>query len=273
MQLNSIIIENYTITYHERNSEANETVFFIHGNSNSSLLWDKQLNDEQLQSYRLIAIDLPGHGESSHAENPVEDYTIIKLGGLMYNTINQLSDGKPFIVCGFSLGSNVVAEMLTFDLRPKGIILVSPSIVGQALAPATIKNKAIIGEVLFGSNITQKKLDEYLQLAIPDQYHHERGLLQSDYLRTDHNVRVFLMKNALKGIFSDEVALVNLSELSCLMIIGLDDEITSPDSYDAVDLFTAKVNFIKLDSTGHFIPLESPKRLSNLVKMYADETF
>src|SRR6516164_2468281 len=40
-------------------------ILLVHGNSSSSRIWQKQLEGPLGGKYRLIAIDLPGHGRSS----------------------------------------------------------------------------------------------------------------------------------------------------------------------------------------------------------------
>ena len=50
-------------------------ILLIHGNSSSSRIWQKQLQGPLGAKYRLIAIDLPGHGASSPPPNPEQDYS------------------------------------------------------------------------------------------------------------------------------------------------------------------------------------------------------
>src|SRR6516162_5215425 len=50
-------------------------ILLVHGNSSSSRVWQKQLEGPLGGKYRLIAIDLPGHGASSAPPNPEQDYS------------------------------------------------------------------------------------------------------------------------------------------------------------------------------------------------------
>ena len=50
-------------------------ILLIHGNSSSSRIWQKQLQGPLGAKYRIIAIDLPGHGASSPPPNPAGDYS------------------------------------------------------------------------------------------------------------------------------------------------------------------------------------------------------
>ncbi len=67
-------INNIRLAYVEQNLTATKTIIFVHGNSLSSKMWQKQFNSELLKEYRLIAFDLPAHGKSSAPLNPEKDY-------------------------------------------------------------------------------------------------------------------------------------------------------------------------------------------------------
>src|SRR5690348_3953343 len=54
---------------------AGRPILLVHGNSSSSRIWQKQLQGPLGTKYRLIAIDLPGHGASSPAPDPEQGYS------------------------------------------------------------------------------------------------------------------------------------------------------------------------------------------------------
>lgn len=58
-------VDSVDLAYTEKNIAAKKTIFFIHGNSMSAAMWDKQFKSELFSKYRLIAFDLPSHGNSS----------------------------------------------------------------------------------------------------------------------------------------------------------------------------------------------------------------
>ena len=51
-------------------------IIFIHGFSQCSLAWSRQFNSDLAETYRLIAMDMRGHGLS---DKPREGYTDSKL--------------------------------------------------------------------------------------------------------------------------------------------------------------------------------------------------
>ena len=50
-------------------------ILLVHGNSSSSRIWQKQLQGALGAKFRVIAIDLPGHGASSPPPDPAQDYS------------------------------------------------------------------------------------------------------------------------------------------------------------------------------------------------------
>ena len=86
-------------------------LLFIHGYSQSILSWKEQLNDPVLQaSYRLIALDLRGHGASGKPW-AVDAYTSADWGGDVAAVIAAKQLDKPVLV-GWSFGGSVMMAYL-----------------------------------------------------------------------------------------------------------------------------------------------------------------
>ena len=67
-------IDDLDIAVYESRPDG-QAVVFVHGNSLSSESFRDQFESELAEKYRLIAFDLPGHGQSSPARNPANDYS------------------------------------------------------------------------------------------------------------------------------------------------------------------------------------------------------
>ncbi len=82
-------------------------ILFIHGFSQCSLAWSRQMNSDLADDFRLVAMDLRGHGLS---EKPREGYTDSKLWADDVNAaIQALSLDHP-ILCGWSYGPLVILD-------------------------------------------------------------------------------------------------------------------------------------------------------------------
>ena len=86
------------LSYYENNTAGPSILFFIHGNSGSGKTWSKQVGDDLLSEYRLIAFDLPGHGRSSHSDHPDDDYSPIGTAKILSEAIKKLAGRQPFIL-------------------------------------------------------------------------------------------------------------------------------------------------------------------------------
>ena len=73
MDIKKINAGGQQIAYRE-SSGTGPAVMLIHGNSASSLTFEAQLTGEFGQKYRVVAMDLPGHGESDRAADPASTY-------------------------------------------------------------------------------------------------------------------------------------------------------------------------------------------------------
>jgi non-heme chloroperoxidase len=84
-------------------------IVFIHGASQSWLAWSRQMTSELADDFRLIALDLRGHGLS---DKPREGYAESRLwAGDVQAVIKTLSLDRP-ILCGWSYGPLVILDYL-----------------------------------------------------------------------------------------------------------------------------------------------------------------
>lgn len=110
--------EVLSLYYKEYKGNSDILMVFLHGGGVSSWMWDKQI--EYFKKYNCITIDLPEHGLSNNdMEFSIKDTAeeVIKL-------IEEKNKGKQVILIGFSLGAQIVIEILSKkpDLINKAII-------------------------------------------------------------------------------------------------------------------------------------------------------
>ncbi len=101
--------------------EGDHTFLLIHGWTANLHRWDKQI-EFLSKYYRVVAVDLRGHGESS---KPLDvPYNIREYTADMIKLMDKLNIEKA-IVAGHSMGG-MIAQMLYFNQKPRveGLILV-----------------------------------------------------------------------------------------------------------------------------------------------------
>jgi non-heme chloroperoxidase len=91
----------------ETGNPSGRPIVFIHGFSQCWLAWSRQLDSELAENYRLVALDLRGHGLS---EKPADAYGDSKLwADDVDSTIRALDLDRP-ILCGWSYGALVILD-------------------------------------------------------------------------------------------------------------------------------------------------------------------
>ena len=93
----------------ETGNSSGRPIMFIHGVSQCWLAWSRQMNSELAEDFRLVAMDVRGHGLS---DKPREGYTESSLWADDVNAaIQSLKLDHP-ILCGWSYGPLVILDYI-----------------------------------------------------------------------------------------------------------------------------------------------------------------
>ncbi|MDP2773932.1 MAG: alpha/beta fold hydrolase [Nocardioides sp.] len=110
-----------------RREGSGPTVVLIHGMAGSLTTWDPVFAD-LARTCDVIAVDLPGHGESSRAR---DDYSLGSLAASVRDVLDAL-DVKTATIVGHSLGGGIAMQfMYQFPERVERLILVSSGGLGR----------------------------------------------------------------------------------------------------------------------------------------------
>ncbi len=113
--------------------EATETIVFLHGLGGSQSTWASVLGNFA-ETYRIAAVDLPGHGASDKPSPESIDYSIPNLAGRIGELLEKL-ELAPAVLVGHSLGG-ATALHLALD-RPKlvrALVLVDTAALGSEIS-------------------------------------------------------------------------------------------------------------------------------------------
>lgn len=268
-----IDIDGIKLFYTERNTDANHTIFFLHGNSTAHQTWKHQLNSPLLSSYRLIAFDLPAHGLSDAAMDITDSYSLSGIASLMTKVVTQLADGKSFLLAGVSLGTNIVSEMLSYLPQPIGIVLVSPCVISTMddLQKVFLPNPN--AGLLFQDEIEQEELEKLARdfFFIGDAV--ELNRYTEDFLAVKAPFRSLLMKSFMQGKVTDQIALLQKSGVPLLVVFGGEDKIVNQDYLDDIDLTLWKDTIFQLPEACHFVHIDHPGQFNRLLAEYAADRF
>lgn len=268
MPLKFINSNNSKIAYLEKNENAPFTIFFLHGNSSSHQTWENIFEHKKLDHYRLIAFDLPAHG----ASDGISDYSLPTIGRIMAESIHRLFVDKPFIVVGVSLGTNIIAETIAYDINPLGIVLAGPCIIGANCGiPNIMIPETSIG-LSFVDELRSEQLNELAKLLrnhYSEPYHNR---FENDFKIVKDNFRSKFGQSVVQGKFSDQIQIINKKNLPTLVIFGDADQVFYPDYLDHITLPLWNNKVYKIPG-GHWIHLDNPNVFSDWLSSFVTDIF
>ena len=263
-----ISVNGMSIAYIEKNPSASETIFFIHGNSGSSRCWHRQFESELLNNYRLIAIDLPGHGQSDWSNNPSEDYSPLGTAKCLVKVIGDLENSKPFILAGFSYGTNVVAEMLEYELKPRGIVLIANCVVGKDHGLDKIFKNTVSPSIFFYNETNKELVKDSIANSLFVATESEVENLTEDYLTVSPDFKPALFTSAGEGKISDEIVALKKLNVPVLTIFGTQDAVVNVDYLDDFPFPIWRDHIYKLSPAGHYTNIDSAEEVNRLLSEY-----
>ena len=127
-----------SLAYEEYGDKTAPLIVFLHGGGVSSWMWDNQI--QFFQHYHCLTIDLPEQGKSKNTEN----FTIHSSAKEVNELIKNKANGKKVIIVGFSLGAQVVIQLVSiqpnlFDYAVINSALVRPQVFYKKMIKPSIK--------------------------------------------------------------------------------------------------------------------------------------
>jgi pimeloyl-ACP methyl ester carboxylesterase len=267
-----ISIDGIQLAYIEKNQDRLKTLFFIHGNSCSSRIWYKQFDNSLLSDYRLICLDLPGHGDSDGLKND-EDYNLLFLGDLLSKAINALTVGNEYILAGFSFGANIVAEMICHALTPSGIVIISPTIVGGTYTLNDTLKAGADPTILFTDEPLQNDIIAFMRNVLLSTDKTDFLTCLEDFNAVKKPFRSAILKTSIAGKLSNEILNLTQYDMPVLVLFGEEDKIVNPDYLDNAQLPLWGFKIFKLDEAGHYPMLDKPDSFVASLSDYCGQMF
>ena len=93
----------------EESGQGSIPILVIHGNSSCRGVFRHQLQGRLAENHRLIAFDLPDHGQLGNAPDPTRNYTLPALADAAVELLEKLGVTEA-IVFGWSLGGHIASR-------------------------------------------------------------------------------------------------------------------------------------------------------------------
>jgi pimeloyl-ACP methyl ester carboxylesterase len=246
------------------------TLIFVHGFGCALGDWDEQLEDLS-SSFRCVALDLPGHGNSAAPKT----ICIETLGAAVNAVKNQIAS-KKIILVGHSMGCRVVVDaFLQSSASVLGLVFVDGSFLESASGSALTSIKDAIDGVGIDAFTERFFRDMFLESANRDLREHVVARAQG--LNADFREKLFLdlvrwdtikLKDALTRIGVPALVLQSTSMNSELRRISLQPGMTTP-WMDAVANLMPNSHATVIPNAGHMTMIEAAPLVNEAIKEFA----
>lgn len=191
-------------------------LLLIHGNSSESRIFRPTIGQSNiLSSRRVLALDLPGHGESSNAEDPDRTYTMPAYAKAAVEVLQHL-EIKEVVVVGWSLGAHIGVEMIPLFPGLKGIMLVGALLVARRDSPLDDERTRWNMRL----DLTAEDLTKFAKGGTGGPY--EEWMAEAA-IRTDPKARRVLFTNLGCGDCSDQQKLIETTTVPTAVVVGTEE--------------------------------------------------
>lgn len=267
-----INIENIKIAIYQNKLEG-QPVLFIHGNSLSAETFTNQLNSSLLNKFRLIAIDLPGHGYSPKPTEPERVYQVPFLLKIISEVISKLNLIKAVIV-GNSFGGHLATEMLTLDPKIAGIFIFGTPALGKPprMAEAFLPEPAA-AYFFKPEALTEEEIEQLTQTILAQPAAKEPSEIVRKALRvSDNNIRGAIGNIIASGNYHNEEEILKRATVPVALVQGQKEKFISLSylqQLTVANLWQETVHIIP--NAGHCPQLEQPEAFNKLLAEFIME--
>lgn len=242
----TLYLDNRAIHYADRRSDYSPlTILAIHGAGGAHSLWEASYSS--VSDARLIAIDLPGHGQSDPpGRRTIDHYAVV---------IERFASAlglENLVLVGHSMGSAIALTVAQRGIiRVEGLVLIGASArmpVANAMFTTVSSNTSEVGEYL--ANQAMREVPDEFRRLVSDQLISTAGATTcGDFLACNR----FDLRQKLAGIATPT-----------LVIAGRHDPMVPLRFSESLSGSLLHSRLVILEDTGHYAMLERPNEVREL---------
>lgn len=203
-------------------------VLLIHGNSSCYGVFQHQMEGPLAEQHRFIAFDLPGHGQSGNAIDPVRTYTLPGFADATLEVLAKLGIDEVAML-GFSLGGHIALEVAAQFRGVRGMMICGTPPVGRDMSVGFIPAP----HMRLGSQqqFTDEDVETFGHAIFGDKF---PPFLREAITRADGVARKTMFEAARAGAGVDERWLVENLSVPLAVVNGADDPFVNLDYIDSL---------------------------------------
>ncbi|MEK6282564.1 MAG: alpha/beta hydrolase [Acidobacteriota bacterium] len=243
--------------HYQNYGKGNEALVLIHGWGSNLDFWRDHVSDLAKRN-RVIAIDLPGHGQSDKPQLPYS----MDLFARAVDAVLRDAKVKRAVLVGHSMGTPIARQF--YRKYPEKTLAVV--IVDGSLRPFPDKQlmKTFI-EGLRAPNYREAGKQMFAGMAGPSLSAELQERIQASFLNTPQHVVV----GAMEGMADDSIWAQDKINLPVLAVMAK-SPFWPADTEQFYRNTAAKLDFQMWDGVGHFLHMEKPKQFNDAVIAFLD---
>ena len=258
------------IAYYESEGTG-PAVMLIHGNSASSLTFQAQVEGELGQNYRVVAIDLPGHGESDRAADPAATYHMPGYAAVAAEVAQKLNLEEAVVV-GWSLGGHIALEMVKMMPNAAGFVIFGtpPLAFPPDMDNAFLPNPAMAAA--FAEELTPEQMEGFAAACLAPDTTLDLAPFVADIARTDGRARATMAGSIAPDGYEDEVEIVKTMTRPLAVLHGEHEQLVNAEYISALEMPTLWRGAVQIiEGAGHTPQTETPEKFSELVAAFVED--
>jgi pimeloyl-ACP methyl ester carboxylesterase/predicted transcriptional regulator YdeE len=252
------------------------TIVFIHAHCANKEFFEKQLNSPFFANYRLIALDLPGYGESEPPKDPEKVYSFPGFASVVKEVIH-LMELNNIVIVGWSLGGHVALEIAPRLPQLKGLLItgappieISPNGLSRGFKAADPKVLACFGK----GNLSYEEA-QLLATVSGYNFTKEKEFIVDAVLETDEGAKTIYPRSIMLGVGQNELKIVNEWPHPIAVIAGEKDAGINNDyiinEVKFKNLWEGQVHVIP--NAGHAAFMEDPEKFNLILHRFVQNIF
>lgn len=246
-------------------------VIFLHGHCTNKEFFQKQLESPLFSGVRLIALDLPGYGESEPPQDPQKIYSFPGYASVVAEIVNTMQL-KNLVIVGWSLGGHVALELTSLLPQLRGLLITGTPPIEISFAGLGQGFKALDPSILacFGKGDLSNEEAELLATVSDYDYTKEKEFLVEAILQTDEEAKTIYPRSIGLGIGQNALKIVSEWQKPIAVIAGERDIAINNDyiihEVKFKNLWEGKVHVIP--QAGHAVFMDFPEAFNQILHRF-----